>query len=70
MYCRFYSCNNVKMFSMKRPFHKGIKDKENEFAVSQVCSVSSVQCNSEVTFSTVHFIRHVMLNSSWNLHNS
>lgn len=42
---RFYGCNNVRMFCMKRPFHKGKKDKENEFAVSLVwCTWGNCVC--------------------------
>ena len=31
---------------MKRPFHKGKKDKENEFAVSAVYVHGYIQCNT------------------------
>lgn len=30
----FYRVNNVRKFRYDRPFHKGPKDKENEFKVS------------------------------------
>ena len=30
---RFYHTNNVKQFVLKRPFHKGKKDKTNEYKV-------------------------------------
>ena len=32
--CRFYHTNHVRRFKLKRPFHQGIKDKENEYKVS------------------------------------
>lgn len=31
--CRFYEVNDVNAFELKKAFHKGTKDKENEFAV-------------------------------------
>jgi len=30
---RFYHTNQVKRFMLKRPFHRGKKDKENEYKV-------------------------------------
>ena len=56
------------MFSMKRPFHKGTKDKENEFAVSQVCSVSSVECNRINIFWLNTIIYQKMVNNVLTLH--
>ena len=35
---RFYRSNNVKRFLQKRGFHKGPKDKSNEFVVSVYCA--------------------------------
>ena len=41
--CRFYHTNLVRRFKLKRPFHQGIKDKENEYKVSDIsnnlCSI-------------------------------
>lgn len=31
----FYRVNNVRKFRYDRPFHKGPKDKENEFKVNK-----------------------------------
>ena len=34
--CRFYHTNHVRRFKLKRPFHQGIKDKENEYKVGDI----------------------------------
>lgn len=34
VFFRFYEVNNVNKFQFSRPFHKGEKDKDNEFKVS------------------------------------
>lgn len=31
--CRYYKVNDVRRFKFDRPFHKGAKDPQNEFAV-------------------------------------
>ena len=31
--CRYYKVNDVRRFKFDRPFHKGTKDPQNEFAV-------------------------------------
>ena len=33
LFYRFYEVNDVSEFTLRRPFHKGKKDKDNEFAV-------------------------------------
>ena len=35
-YNRFYHTNHVRRFKLKRPFHQGIKDKENEYKVGDI----------------------------------
>lgn len=42
----FYRINNVSRFHYDRPFHKGPKDRENEFRVR---GASSATLNSDVT---------------------
>ena len=37
---RFYRTNHVKQFVLKRPFHKGKKDKENEYKVLLPCTLT------------------------------
>ena len=36
VYNRFYHTNHVRRFKLKRPFHQGIKDKENEYKVGDI----------------------------------
>lgn len=38
----FYRVNNVRKFRYDRPFHKGPKDKENEFKVNKSREVGAV----------------------------
>lgn len=40
----FYRVNNVRRFRYDRPFHKGLKDRENEFKVN----ISNVLENNAV----------------------
>ena len=39
---RFYRTNHVRRFMLKRPFHRGVKDKQNEYKVSECVTVATV----------------------------
>ena len=44
---RFYERNWVNQFKYDRPFHKGKKDKNSEFAVSFLICHKGLMCNVE-----------------------
>lgn len=46
----FYRVNNVRKFRYDRPFHKGPKDKENEFKVNK-----SRKVGASPTFLRIHY---------------
>lgn len=48
----FYRINNVSRFHYDRPFHKGPKDRDNEFRVERAASVTLSISASQLTAST------------------
>lgn len=40
----FYRVNNVRRFRYDRPFHKGPKDRDNEFKVYQLSDLENKSC--------------------------
>lgn len=47
----FYRVNNVRKFRYDRPFHKGPKDKENEFKVIRLDSGAALRDRAGSAFS-------------------
>lgn len=71
----FYRINNVSRFHYDRPFHKGPKDRENEFRVRWACSATqsvsaSVFYNMEILNPDVTLLMHWFLFSAaqWSPH--
>ena len=58
---RYYKVNDVRRFKFDRPFHKGTKDPQNEFAVS---SLTNRNVKYNMLLQTLWFERTTMTTSS------
>ena len=62
---RFYRTNHVRRFMLKRPFHRGVKDKQNEYKVSvivQLCAGISMSVSTSLPDSAhgVHSVHNCL----------
>lgn len=63
----FYRVNNIRKFRYDRPFHKGPKDKENEFKVGLLnnvqylsfCGMSHVDYSTQIALTRMKKVMHV-----------